>query len=126
MDRKKGRGLRVCFRSEAFKMDLESLSLSEKVQNDKASPEELVLFRQMQQERTNKILDADIESLFKIEEISQDIPAKARVVASEICDFCGEPTKIDFLRKINGKKACILCAHQHNGFGSDLPPTSNR
>jgi formylmethanofuran dehydrogenase subunit E len=32
MDRRKGKGVRVCLRSDAFKMDRESLSLSEKVQ----------------------------------------------------------------------------------------------
>ena len=125
-DRKKGKGIRACLRPESFKANPKYLSLSEKVQNDKASPEELVLFRQMQRERTNKVLDADIESLFKVEEIPRDIPPKARMVASEICDFCGEPTKIDLLRKINGKKACILCAHQHKGFGSELLSTSKR
>lgn len=125
-DRKKGKGVRACLRPEAFKANPEYLSLFGKVQNDKASPEELVLFRQVQQERTKKILGADVESLFKIEEISPDIPPKARVIASETCDFCGEPTKIDLLRKINGKKACILCAPQHEGSGNESLSTSNR
>jgi len=124
MDRRKGKGVRVCFRPDAFEVDPEYLSLFEKVQNDEALPDELVRFRQLQQERTQKILDAGAESLFKIEEISPDIPPKARVIASEICDFCGEPTKMDLLRKINGKKVCILCAHQR-GFCDGSLSTSH-
>jgi formylmethanofuran dehydrogenase subunit E len=122
MDRRKGKGVRVCLRSDAFKMDPVSLSLSEKVQKDKASTEELAQFRQLQKERAQEILDADAESLFKIEEISPNIPPKARIMESETCDFCGEPTKKDLLHKINGKRACIPCADE-NGPAVKLTPS---
>jgi formylmethanofuran dehydrogenase subunit E len=100
-------------------MDPESLSLSEKLQKDEASENEIERFRQLQQKRTQKILDAGAESLFKVEEISPDILPKARIMESVNCDFCGEPTKMDLLRKMNGKRMCIPCAKQH-GFGNDL------
>ena len=119
LDRRKGKSVRVCLRPDAFHMDPEYLSVSEKIQKDEASAKEIGRFRQLQQERTQKILDADAESLFKIEEISPDIPPKARMIESVICDFCGEPTKMDLLRKMNGKRMCIPCAKQH-GFGNDL------
>jgi formylmethanofuran dehydrogenase subunit E len=112
VDRKRRRGVRVCLRPDIFKANPEYFSLSEKVQNNEASPIQLEQFRQLQRERTKKILDADPESLFKIEEISPDIPPKARMIESGICDFCGEPTKMDLLRQMNGQKICILCDHQ--------------
>jgi formylmethanofuran dehydrogenase subunit E len=112
VDRKRRRGMRVCLRPDIFKADPDFFSLSEKVQNDEASPVQLERFRQLQQERTKKILDADSESLFKIEEISPDIPHKARIIESGICDFCGEPTKMDLLRQMNGKKSCIPCSRK--------------
>jgi len=112
VDRKRRRGMRVCLRPDIFKADPDFFSLSEKVQKDEASPMQLERFRQLQQERTKKILDADSESLFKIEEISPDIPPKARIIESGICDFCGEPTKMDLLRQMNGKKSCIPCSHK--------------
>jgi formylmethanofuran dehydrogenase subunit E len=112
VDRKRRRGVRVCLRPDIFKPDPEYFSLSKKVQNNEASPIQLEQFRQLQRERTKKILDADPESLFKIEEISPDIPPKARMIESGICDFCGEPTKMDLLRQMNGQKICILCDHQ--------------
>jgi len=112
VDRKRRRGMRVCLRPDIFKADPEFFSLSKKVQNDEASPKQIERFRQLQQERTKKILDADSESLFKIEEISPDIPPKARIIESGICDFCGEPTKMDLLRQMNGEKICIPCSRK--------------
>jgi formylmethanofuran dehydrogenase subunit E len=110
MDRGKRRGIRVCLLPNVFESDLDYLSLSKKVQRDEASAKETERFRQLQQGRVQKILEADPESLFKIEEISADLPAKARIMESEICDLCGEPTKVDLLRNRNGKKLCIPCA----------------
>ena len=112
MDRKKGKAMRVCLRPDAFEADPKYLSLSGKVQNDEASPKELAQFRKLQQARVQKVLEADVESIFKIEEIPPDIPPKARIMESGTCDFCGEPTKIDLLNKINGKRLCIPCAHR--------------
>ena len=95
----------------ALQRDPEDLSLVEKIQNEEVSAEEMARFKEIQQERTRTILHADAESFFKIEEVSPEIPPRARIVASEICDFCGELTKIDLLREIDGRKACIPCAH---------------
>jgi formylmethanofuran dehydrogenase subunit E len=113
MDRGKGRGIRVCLLPDVFESDQEYLSLTKKVQSDEASAKETERFRKLQQDRVQKILEADPESLFKIEEISPDIPAKARIMESKICDICGEPTKVDLLRNRNGKRLCIPCAEGH-------------
>jgi formylmethanofuran dehydrogenase subunit E len=110
MDRGKRKGVRVCLLPDVFESDPEYLSLSKKVQRDGASAEETEQFRQLQQDRVRKILETDPESLFKIEEISTDIPAKARIMESGICDLCGELTKVDLLRNRNGKRVCIPCA----------------
>jgi formylmethanofuran dehydrogenase subunit E len=119
MDRRRGKGIRVCLLPDVFESAPEYLSLSKKVQSDEASAKEAERFRQLQQERVQKVLEADPESLFKIEEISADIPAKARIMESGICDLCREPTKIDLLRKINSKKICIPCAERHEIFAGE-------
>jgi len=121
-DRKRGKAIRVSFRPDAVKMDPVSLSLSERVQKDEASPEELAQFRRLQKERTQNILEADAESIFKIEDISPNIPPKAMIMESESCDFCGEPTKKDLLRKVDGKKACIPCAKKNGLAGGPASP----
>ena len=108
--RKRGKAVRVCLRSDALEADPEHLSLVEKVQNDEASPEETERFRELQRKRAQKVLEADAKSLFKIEEISLGIPPKAKITKSETCDLCGELTKMDLLREIDGQKVCIPCA----------------
>ena len=110
--RKTDRAVRVCLRPDALETDPEHLSLLEKVQNGEASPEEMARYRHLHQERAREILHAEAEALFKIEEISADIPPKARITKSRACDLCGEPTKADLLREINGQKLCVLCARE--------------
>jgi len=112
IDRKRERAVRICLLSGVLEGDPERLSLFEKVRTEKASPEERERYQQFQQGKIRNILDATAESLFKIEEISLDIPPKAMIMESGICDFCGESAKIDLLRKMDGKKACIPCFHQ--------------
>jgi formylmethanofuran dehydrogenase subunit E len=113
MDRGKRKGIRVCLLPDIFKSDPDYLSLSNKVQRDEASAKETERFRQLQQDRVQRILEADPESLFKIEKISAGLPPKARIMESGICDICGEPTKRDLLHKIRSKKICIPCAERH-------------
>jgi formylmethanofuran dehydrogenase subunit E len=114
MDRKRTKAMRVCLLPDVFESDPEYLSLSKKNQIDKASVEETERFRQLQQDRVQKILEAKPESLFKIEKISADLPPKARIMESGICDLCGEPAKVDLLHNRNSKKLCIPCAERHN------------
>jgi formylmethanofuran dehydrogenase subunit E len=116
MDRGKRKGFRVCLLPDVFGSDPEYVSLSEKVQRDEASAKETERFRQLQQERVQEVLEVDPESLFKIEEVSPDLPAKARIMESGICDLCGELTKVDLLRSRNGKRLCIPCAERRQIF----------
>ena len=109
IDRKREKAIRVCLLAGALEGDPERLSLFEKVRTEKASPEEKDRYQQLQQGRIRNILDATAESLFKIEEISPDIPPKAMIMESGICDSCGESTKIDLLRQMNDKQICIPC-----------------
>ncbi len=109
MDRRKRKVVRVCLRSDAIKMDPEFLSLSDKVRKNEASAKQRERYGHLQQGRIQKILDSDVESIFKIEEIAAEIPHKARIVKSEVCDLCGEPVAVTFLRKMGGKRICIPC-----------------
>jgi formylmethanofuran dehydrogenase subunit E len=110
MDRGKRKGIRVCLLPDVFEADPEYFSLSKKTQSDGASAEETERFRQLQQDRIQEVLEAKPESLFKIEEIPADLPPRARIMESGICDFCGEPTKVALLRNRDDKKLCIPCA----------------
>jgi formylmethanofuran dehydrogenase subunit E len=101
LDRKQRRGFRVCFREEAVLGRPEPLSVSSGKQPGTVESKE---------QRVRKILEAVPESLFKIEEITFEMPPMARVVPSQKCDACGELTKIDLLRKSGDKRICTPCS----------------
>jgi formylmethanofuran dehydrogenase subunit E len=111
-DRKKGKTLRVCLRPAALPADPEHISLFEKVSSGQVKPEELERFKQLREERLKNILRTDPERLFTIEEIAAEIPPKARIVESGICDVCGEPTMVERLRQTDRGRACIPCTER--------------
>ena len=85
------------------------LSFLKRFETRRQVPEELEQYRNLKGEHIQEILESPFESLFKIEEISFPIPPEAQIVESRICDYCGEPTKVDLLGDLDGRKACIPC-----------------
>jgi formylmethanofuran dehydrogenase subunit E len=116
-DRKQGRTFRVCLRPGALNLSRDHRALIEKVRSGQASKDETDQYGRLQRERIESILKAPAESLFKIEEVPPFIPPEAKIVESAPCDFCGELTKINMLREIDGRKACISCAHKRGREG---------
>ena len=108
-DRKTGRAVRVSLRFGALEPDPAHLTLLEKMRNDEAYPDEESRLRNRTRERARKILEADIQDLFTIEEVALDIPPKARISESKACDLCGEPTMVTLLTDVGGKNVCIPC-----------------
>lgn len=121
-DRKKGRTVRACLLPNTLPSNPEHVVLSEKVRNETASPKELEQYRNLKGERIQEILVSPFESLFKIEEISFPIPPEAQIVESRICDYCGEPTKVDLLQPVAGRMACVPCRQKAElSLTEDLP-----
>jgi formylmethanofuran dehydrogenase subunit E len=110
LDRKKGRGIRVCLRQEAILGRGEPSGISAKGQRKNPATKEVTPSRLSREERIRKILQASPEWLFDIEEAPFEIPPEARVVPSQECHVCGELTKVDLLRSIRGRKVCIPCS----------------
>jgi formylmethanofuran dehydrogenase subunit E len=108
-DRKRGKVYRACLRSDAIASDPEHLALFEKIRKGEAKAEEIERFEQLREKRLKEIIETDTDTLFTIEEVEADIPHKARIVESAVCDQCGEPTKADLLKEIDGQKVCIPC-----------------
>lgn len=111
-DRKRGRVLRACLRSDAIVSDPDHLALFEKVRKGEAKAEEIERFDQLRRKRIREILEADSKALFTMEEMEADIPHKARIVESAVCDRCGEPTMVSLLQEKDGQKTCIHCAQR--------------
>lgn len=122
-DRKTGRAVRVSLRSDALEPDPEHLALFEKMRKEEAYPDEESRLRNLHRERVRKILEADVQDLFKLEEIALDIPPKARVSESKACDLCGEPTMVNLLREVEGKNVCIPCFQKVKKVGKATSKT---
>jgi formylmethanofuran dehydrogenase subunit E len=111
-DRKRGKVFRACLRSDAIVSDPEHLALFEKIRKGEAKVKEIERFEQLREKRLKEILEVDTDTLFTIKEVEADIPHKARIVESAVCDQCGEPTKADVLQEIDDQKICIPCAQR--------------
>jgi len=111
-DRKRGKVFRACLRSDAIVSDPEDVALFEEIRKGEAKTEEIERFEKLREKRLKKILEAEADTLFTLEEVEADIPHKARIVESTVCDQCGEPTKADLLQEINGQRVCIPCAQK--------------
>ncbi|WP_332843907.1 TraR/DksA C4-type zinc finger protein [Paraclostridium sp. MRS3W1] len=49
-------------------------------------------------------------------ETNIEIPEKARIFVSEICEICGEKASEQFIRLQGGKKVCIDCYSDYKRF----------
>jgi formylmethanofuran dehydrogenase subunit E len=112
MDRKTGRGVRVCLREEAVLGRSVPSGGSGKGRRKPSAAQEFIAPPLSREERIRKILKTSPDRLFDIEEGSFQIPPLAKVVPSEKCDACGELTKVDLLRTLRGKRLCIPCARR--------------
>ena len=59
--------------------------------------------------RTKEIMDADLGSLFKIEDITTPPVKPARILKSIECESCKEMTMESRIRRFDGQYLCIPC-----------------
>ncbi|WP_296557869.1 FmdE family protein [uncultured Acetobacterium sp.] len=61
--------------------------------------------------------EADATKIFDFKTPSYELPEKARIFESYICEACGEKTAEHMIRLENGKKICLDCLnHYTRGF----------
>jgi len=116
-----GAGLRVMARpgSDAFR-DEDTWTLAEAIERGEATDEQREQFATRQQERIARILDAPIEELLLVEELTGDVPQVKAVRPSEACEKCGDLTSVATLHNHRGAMVCPPChlaAH-----GGVMPP----
>jgi formylmethanofuran dehydrogenase subunit E len=61
------------------------------------------------EERIQKLLNANPEDIFKIEEVQFNPPGMAQIHDSVICENCGDLTMSTRIKEFKGKKVCIPC-----------------
>jgi formylmethanofuran dehydrogenase subunit E len=110
VSRSSGSGVRVALRPGAFQPNERHLELIQKIRTETATEEERAEFRRIHEQRTHDILDANAAELFKIDPIEIDLPSKAKIEPSKICDVCGEPTMGSKLVQKGDSQVCRACA----------------
>ena len=61
------------------------------------------------EERIQKLLNANPEDVFNIEEVKFEPPQFAQIHESILCENCGDPTMSTRIKEFKGKKLCIPC-----------------
>jgi len=114
ISRKQGRAVRVVGKPGLFDRTPEQETAFQKVMSGTASEEETAVFRAFQKERVSELLAADEEALFKVAEVSPDVPGKARIFKSVTCEHCGEAVMEPRARVRDGKVACLDCSETYS------------
>lgn len=110
--RTKNKGIRVSLKNEVVPPSDEARRLFEKARTSHLTEEESRRMSQLQRERACKLLEMPSEELFAVKEVLAPLPEKARIMASEPCEKCGEATMVTKLTEINGKKICLECINE--------------
>lgn len=107
--RKSGKAVRACLKTGSSVMNSERLVLFEKLQAGQASEDERKEFWRLQGAEAERILQGDPDQLFSVEQVSMELPPKARIQKTGKCGLCGEPVRTDFLTAVGEKQVCPAC-----------------
>lgn len=61
-------------------------------------------------EQAQWFLEADLEKVFVVQRTTIDLPPKAEIRRSMLCEACGEPVMDTRARRVNGRTLCRPCA----------------
>jgi len=112
--RHRNKGVRVAMKADVFALSAEQERIMGAVFSDQATEEEEVVFRKIQNERIDKLLTMGDEELFKIEMVEPNLPSKAKIFKSVVCDYCGEKVMEPRVRLKEGKVACLGCFEDYS------------
>lgn len=115
IDRKTDKSIRLSMK-ESFnpmKINPKFTELKGKERNQTITNEEKKLLQKLTSEICDYIINMPDEDIFFIEEVEIDIPEKANIYETLICDECGEMTSKHRIKDYNKKNLCIPC---HNNL----------
>ncbi|MFV0437759.1 MAG: FmdE family protein [Desulfopila sp.] len=109
-NRKSGKGIRLVFRSEArADLDGEMSALMAKSAEQTITGEEQERLLQLRQEIEERLMALPIEEVFTVQQLNRGVPRPAKVLASLVCQECGENTMESRTRRFSGRTLCIPC-----------------
>ncbi len=109
-DRRNGKGIRAVLNQEARgPVDEEYAPLMDKIAAGTVTEAEMERVSAIRSELKRRMLALDLDRLFSVTELTGGSPRRARILASLVCDSCGESAMESRTRRLGGKTLCIPC-----------------
>jgi formylmethanofuran dehydrogenase subunit E len=109
--RRDGKAVRFLTRPEIFGEAGEVLGkLHKKLQAEGLSDEEQHLWQQTRAQVAKRVMESSLPEIFEFKPVREPVPPKARILASLICEACGEATMETRIRRLDGRVLCIPCS----------------
>jgi formylmethanofuran dehydrogenase subunit E len=83
--------------------------LNRKVQEEGLTTDEEKTWSEIRERISKRVMESDFSDIFEIKESTALVPKKARMVASLVCESCGEPVMETRTRRFRDKILCIPC-----------------
>ena len=83
--------------------------LHKKMQGEGLTEEEEKVWHETREAIAKRIMESELEALFKIEQPVDPAPKNARIVSSLICESCGESVMETRTRRFQEQMLCIPC-----------------
>ncbi len=114
--RRDGKAVRLVARADTFQESREAMRrLNQKRQSQGLTADEQNAWDAAREKLSSQIMTADFSELFAIKEPALPVPEKARILASRICESCGEAVMETRIRKYGQKRLCIPCIEAVQG-----------
>ena len=108
--RRDGKAARLMGRSNLFGEDQKELGrLHAKQQSQGLTEEEEARWHEIRAGISDRIMSADLEELFEVKEPAGPPPKSARILASLVCEKCGESVMESRTRRFREQTLCIPC-----------------
>jgi formylmethanofuran dehydrogenase subunit E len=83
--------------------------LNRKVQEEGLTEDEEKTWREIRERISKHVMESNLSEIFEIKKPADSAPKKARMVASLVCESCGEPVMETRTRRFREQVLCIPC-----------------
>ena len=104
--------MRVALRAGAFQPSERHIQLIQKTGDGTATEGERREFRNIHEGKSYEILGMNELDLFMMEPTTGQIPPKARLEISKVCELCGEPAMSSRIVDKDGLAVCVACLNK--------------